>query len=290
MREVFDRLHRDRRAEIPPFFVFTKIGRGRDVAFRGLAVPGGEAVGQTEDLVAIWKTKTGQRFQNYRAIFTILDVPEVPRRWIDDLRNGNDVNQRAPRPWVVWRESGKYIPLRAPAVRAHRTPDEQLPVEQQPQQILTAIVDYYRTHPDGSYGFEKCAAALVRMMDTNVVSLDLTRPWRDGGRDGLGTYEIGDPPASVTVEFALEAKCKTPSRAHGCGVRDTARLLARLRHRQFGVFVTTSLVAEQAYKEIVEDRQPVIVIAGIDVVRILRDHGITTPQATTRWLRSVDEL
>lgn len=39
-----------------------------NVIFRGLAVPGAISIPQTEDLVAIWKTKSGQRFQNYRAI------------------------------------------------------------------------------------------------------------------------------------------------------------------------------------------------------------------------------
>ena len=29
------------------------------------------------------------------------------------------------------------------------------------------------------------------MMDANVVSIDLTRPWKDGGRDGLGNTELG---------------------------------------------------------------------------------------------------
>jgi hypothetical protein len=32
-----------------------------------------------DDLVAAWKTLDDQRFQNYRAIFTVLDVPVVAR-------------------------------------------------------------------------------------------------------------------------------------------------------------------------------------------------------------------
>jgi hypothetical protein len=54
------------RSKIPPFLIFTKGSKGRDVVFRGLAVPGvdGDA---SEDLVAIWRSKSGERFQNYRA-------------------------------------------------------------------------------------------------------------------------------------------------------------------------------------------------------------------------------
>jgi hypothetical protein len=40
------------------------------VIFRGLAVPGVEGE-PADDLVAIWRSKKGERFQNYRAKFTI---------------------------------------------------------------------------------------------------------------------------------------------------------------------------------------------------------------------------
>src|SRR5690242_9839327 len=38
LRFVFDQLHAGDRARIPPIFIFTKGGVGRDVVFRGLAV------------------------------------------------------------------------------------------------------------------------------------------------------------------------------------------------------------------------------------------------------------
>ena len=54
--------------------------------------------------------------------------------------------------------------------------------------------------------------------------------------------------------FALEAKCYAPG--HGVGVRETSRLISRLRYRQFGVLVTTSHLDSQAYQEIREDGHP----------------------------------
>jgi hypothetical protein len=54
----------------------------------------------------------------------------------------------------------------------------------------------------------------------------------------------------VKVDFALEAKCYNPSDTRGVGVKETARLISRLLHRQFGVLVTTAFVGETAYKEI----------------------------------------
>ena len=38
--------------------------------YRGLAVRGFTGLPSTEDLLAVWKTSEGQRFQNYRAVFT----------------------------------------------------------------------------------------------------------------------------------------------------------------------------------------------------------------------------
>ena len=95
----------------------------------------------------------------------------------------------------------------------------------------------------------------MRLSNPNVDRIDVTRPWRDGGRDAVGDYLLGPATDPVAVEFALEAKCYAP--ANGVGVRETSRLISRLRHRQFGVLVTTSHLDGQAYREIREDGHPV---------------------------------
>jgi hypothetical protein len=81
-----------------------------------LAVPGAVGIPQTEDLVAIWKTKVGQRFQNYRAIFTILGVPNITRLWLNDLRRGARLSENTATSWVKWTNGGAYTPLVAEAV------------------------------------------------------------------------------------------------------------------------------------------------------------------------------
>ena len=57
------------------------------------------------------------------------------------------------------------------------------------------------------------------------------------------------------------------------GVRDMSRLISRLRHRQFGVLVTTTWVNLQAYKEIKEDQHPIVVVSAADIVELLRREG-----------------
>ncbi|WP_254983402.1 restriction endonuclease [Rhodopseudomonas palustris] len=68
------------------------------------------------------------------------------------------------------------------------------------------------------------------------------------------------------------------------GVREMSRLISRLRHRQFGILVTTSFVDSQAYREIKEDQHPIVVVSAIDIVDILRSHGYGDADAVRRWL------
>lgn len=98
----------------------------------------------------------------------------------------------------------------------------------------------------------------------------------------MGDYLLGSREDPVAVEFALEAKCYEPS--NSVGVRWTSRLISRLRHRQFGVLVTTSYVHAQAYHEIREDGHPVVIMAGRDIVEILKRSGHDTVPAISRFL------
>lgn len=278
LRGSFDAIHDSpsRRQDVPPYFVFAKTV-GRDVRFCGLAVPGAPSVPPTDDLVAVWRTSEGQRFQNYRATFTVLDVAKIPRAWLDVLITGKG-NATPPQAWIDWVTSGRVSPLSAPRTSTIRTKSEQLPVDERGGLVVRAILDHFE---NDSYGFERFAAELIKMSDPNVIDCDLTRPWRDGGRDALGRYRIGSKRDSVLVEFALEAKCYS---AGGVGVEHTSRLISRLRHRQFGVLVTTSYLSSQAYAELREDDHPVYVVAARDIVEALHEKGLSEPAAVGAWL------
>lgn len=283
LRFCFEAIHStpSRRERVPPFFVFTKGSIGRDVVFRGLAAPGSRIVRPTEDLVAVWKSTSGERFQNYQAYFTILNVPVISRAWISDLLAGNPLSGNCPDAWRRWVRTGDFDALQAGSTIAYRKKSEQLPSNRRNSAIVNCIYHYFRDNP---YGFEHCAAKIASLMDKNIVSYDVTRPWRDGGRDAVGLYQIGSRGDSIKVEFALEAKCFEPGK--GVGVKHTSRLISRLRHRQFGILVTTSYVGLQPYKEIRKDGHPVIIIAAEDIANILVNAGIGTEREVADWLKS----
>ncbi len=279
LRDAFEALHGGDRDAVPPFFIFTKSGTGRDVVFRGLAVPGSPGLPLTEDLVAVWRTTGGKRFQNYRAIFTVLDADTISRKWLTELASGASGVKHSPPAWQRWRKTGAVKPLLAPKTLTHRTKDQQLPGDSTGKEMARRIYEHFQARPTD---FEACAASIWRMLAPQVTTMDLTRPSRDGGRDAVGLYSVGPPADRVQMEFALEAKCYAPNSS--VGVKGVARLISRLRHRQFGVLVTTSYVDAQAYKEIRSDQHPVAIVAARDIVEVLNLTGRSTPAAVQEWL------
>jgi hypothetical protein len=232
-------------------------------------------------LVAIWRSTKGERFQNYRARFTVLDAASMPRGWIDSIIAGNPDHSQAPEAWYVWRKTGRRKALMAARTLEYRSRAEQLPTDRDGQAVIDAVREHFKERP---HAFERCAAALARLMIPNITSLDVTRPSRDGGRDAIGQLRVGFGPSGILMDFALEAKCYTPPTA--VGVKDMSRLISRLRHRQFGVIVTTSCVDLQAYKEIKEDQHPILVIAAQDIVDLLKRNGRGGVEAVRAWLNS----
>lgn len=284
LRQLFGKVHGDAslRSEVPPIFIFSKAGPGRDVVFRGVAIPGAKSVSSTEDLVAVWKTYGNSRFQNYRAIFTVLDIPEINRKWIGDIENGNILSLNCPLEWRAWVEIGIATPLKAPRVLEHRTREQQLPSTKEGNDMLDVIRKSYANNP---FGFEKFASELLKLAEGNIASIEVTRPRKDGGRDAIGKYRLQIGRDRIYMDFAVEAKCY--GKNNSVGVKEMSRLISRLRHRQFGFMITTSFVADQAYREIREDQHPIVVISGGDIVQILIAKGVRTRQAVKDFIASI---
>lgn len=281
LSQIFELVHLGQRHLVPPILIFTAEATGRAFRFRGLAVPGSPILPATEDLIALWKTTDGQRFQNYKAVFTILDEAVISREWIHEMGR-SEVSLCAPYSWHAWVNTGGIRPLMAPRSVLIRTKSEQLPVTPEDQAFIDVIRQRYKNN---HYGFEACAGALTRLLLPDVTRLELTRPWRDGGRDGIGRLRIGRSPASIEVDFALEAKCYGANNA--VGVREVSRLISRIKHREFGILVTTSFVDGQAYKEVVDDGHPVILVAARDIVILLRSIGVQNKAEVDVWLDGI---
>ncbi|MFE1881882.1 restriction endonuclease [Streptomyces diastatochromogenes] len=93
---------------------------------------------------------------------------------------------------------------------------------------------------------------------------------------------LGPAGNTINIDFALEAKCYAAT--NSVGVREVSRLISRLRHRNFGVLVTTSYFHKQVQEEVREDGHPIALVCGKDIVDVLRQHGHTTASAVQQWL------
>ena len=206
-------------------------------------------------------------FQNYKATFTVLDVPVVSRAWVKDIQTSNAISSpNASKPWLDWVGGRKLTPLKSVSVSSVRSTQQQIPGSPELAAYANLVYEFYKEDP---YAFERCAMQLARLFMPAIQHWEITRPWRDGGRDALGTYRIGHGAGAIDVDFAMEAKCYGMN--NSVGIKPLSRLISRLRHRQFGILVTTSYLDTQAYQELVQDAHPVVVISSGDIAAKLKE-------------------
>ena len=293
LKNLFDSLHSKvtPRKSIPPIFIFEKHpteNSQRSVQFKGMCVPGSNQIDSVSDLVALWKTSEGMRFQNYLAYFTILDIAIIKRSWLKDLNNGITISSNKPKVFKKWSDIGVYQPLKSKRTLSIRSVKEQLPSNKLEIRMLTIIHNYF-IRDDKARMFEYFAAEIYSMTDQRVIIDEVTRGVVDGGKDAFGRYKMGLDNDPIFVEFALEAKCYQPGfskKISTVGVKETSRLISRIRNRQFGVLVTTSAIAKQAYEEVREDKHPIFFISGADIINILIEKGINTEETLIDYLNN----
>jgi hypothetical protein len=134
-------------------------------------------------------------------------------------------------------------------------------------------------------GFEAAVVSLLGRLDEVRHNITRTRPTADGGFDFVGSFTL-PPPIQYDVPFLGEAK--RYARTTAVGPKDVSRLVARLGRGQYGLFVTTSYFTKQAQEEVLEDRYPAHLLAGADLVRIMRQMKLTRGgEISPSWLRTV---
>lgn len=306
LRYMFDLACSDdfeKRKNIPPVLVFKKNSSiydenhsGRDLKFLGLAVPGLAGKPKKDWLSAVWGcNRNGDRFQNYKSYFTVLDTSSgsalekgagINLAWLNDIKIGRAYESPyAPIVWKKYIDGLKISPLSSRAEKYIKTKEEQLPIDKLQYKMLLTLQKYF-CDLDGGYSFEVFARDLTIYMDSAVVDLNTTRPFKDGGFDAEGRYRIFSKVENVVyVDFYLQAKCYNPETTP-VAVKDTARLISRIKDRQFGVMFTTSYVATQAYQEIIEDGHPIVIINGRNIIEYIYDElEIRSIEKLEDWLK-----
>ncbi len=272
LRDAFNQVLDSQMALVPPILHFSKRTTGV-LRFNGLCV--------LDRLELTWFEDHGRPVRNYRAHLTILDEEFVD---VASLHSRMTAESRAdlagfgPHAWRRYQD-GVIDRLRvwAPLVRSASS---QLPPDGSGDaSLLLQLVNLTPT------GFEAAVVSIFRELDEVRHNITRTRPTGDGGFDFVGSFTL-PPPIQYEIPFLGEAK--RYARTTAVGPKDVSRLVARLTRGQYGIFVTTSYFTKQTQEEVLEDRYPATLVAGADLVRIMREMRIARgSQISASWLRSV---
>ena len=273
LKDAFNKVLDGQTQLVPPILHFTKRATGR-LTFNGLCV--------LDRLELTWFEHDGHPVRNYRAHLSILDEEFVEVAWLHSRMSAatqSELVGRGPRAWRRYQD-GVVDRLRvwAPEVRSTNA---QLPPEgTNDARVLRQLATLSPT------GFEAAVVALLRELDEVRHDITRTRSTGDGGFDFYGAFTL-PPPIQYVIPFLGEAK--RYQRSTAVGPKDVSRLVARLGRGQFGLFVTTSFFTKQAQEEVLEDRYPTELVAGSDLVRIMREMRIARAgEISETWLKAAE--
>jgi restriction endonuclease Mrr len=135
------------------------------------------------------------------------------------------------------------------------------------------------------YDFEKVIVSIFQQMSDITHHVSRTKATGDGGFDFYGTFKLPRPLGYV-IRFRGEVK--RYSRSTAVDPKSVSRLVARLSRQEYGLFVTTSYFTKQAQREVLSDAYPVHLIAGSDLLLILKHLRLVTGGFIRGdWLESV---
>ncbi|MFC1578969.1 restriction endonuclease [Pseudomonadota bacterium] len=256
LRAIFDYLTSGRLEMAPPILHFSKPEKGR-VKFNGLCC--------MDKLEISWFDDHGNPVQNYHAILTILDCAEVEIDWLHQRVTCSDPaeldrHEKCPKAWTNYKRGRtKALDIWSPQIRseAHQRPE----TGSEDEAVLNQLVDL------DPFDFEKVIVALFQEIPEITHHIAGTKNTADGGFDFFGTFKL---PRPVNYEIKFRGEVKRYARSTAVDPKSVSRLVARLSRMEYGIFVTTSYFTKQAQREVLQDAYPVHLIAGIDLVMMLK--------------------
>lgn len=252
LQRVWSAVGEGRWRDVPPILHFSKPAKGT-VRFTGLCA--------LTNLSDAWMEDRGKRVRNYLAQLDILEVRELPVGWLRARALG--LRAKAPPEWSSYLATG--VPSRLVAYAKNvRKREEQLPDSSAQMQLL------HNLNEIDPFKFERLIVKAFQSLD---ISHDIrgTRKVADGGFDFYGSFRL-PPPLSYSIDMKGEVKRYKPD-GGGVGVKEVARLVARLQRGEHGVFATNAYFTQQAQREIFEDHYPVELIHGGRLLGLLTRVG-----------------
>lgn len=248
----------------------------------------------------------GRWFVNYVFDCGLLDLSfealEVPWNWIaarrDPTKSLEEALLLAPESWRSWVELGpKALERSRQSINRSVVLNQ---VDQRPtpgtpaETALHAVVNHYKKTGAytgvGEHRFEGLASEVVGtfLKDSGQYRPGwITKRAGDGGVDFVSRLDVGSGMGALKLVVLGQAKCVSPSAPPASGL-DLARTVARLDRGWVGAFVTTGFFSDQAQREVIGDRFPLMLLSGRhvgeSVVKEASLQGVSVPD----YLASVD--
>jgi hypothetical protein len=275
LRSVHDAVSEHGLAVSTPILHFSKPSKGV-VRFNGLCV--------LEHLDLSWFFDHDRPVRNYRARLRILDCEAVRVDWLQSRIRATDApsvdsHKDCPRVWKDVAKYGRIAPLDI-IKRSIRSRQAQVPDSGTDDScVLEQLV---ALEP---FQFEQVVVALFGELSEVTHHIEGTKSTGDGGFDFFGTFKLQRP---LVYEIPFRGEVKRYSSKTAVSPKDVSRLVARLGRREYGIFVTTSYFTENAQREVICDDYPIHLIAGRDLVDMMRQMRIANGRKIRNdWLDAV---
>jgi hypothetical protein len=224
-----------------------------------------------EGLGIAWEWIAARRDPSKSLEDCLLLAPSAWRRWVD---GGAAVKDR------VRQQMSRGATLSAAAQR----PDAGTPAED----ALRHVVNHYKRLGDfagvGEHRFEGLASEITGSVLSESGQYRpgwITKRAGDGGIDFVSRLDLGSGVGALKLVVLGQAKCIAGAAPVTSGL-DLARTVARLDRGWVGSFVTTGYFSEQAQREVVSDRFPLLMLngrhVGETVVKESSLRGISVPE------------
>ena len=224
-----------------------------------------------EGLGIAWEWIAARRDPSKSLEECLLLAPAAWRRWVD---GGVAVKER------VRQQMTRGTTLSAAAQR----PDAGTPAED----ALRHVVNHYKRLGDftgvGEHRFEGLASEITGSVLSESGQYRpgwITKRAGDGGIDFVSRLDLGSGAGALKLVVLGQAKCIAGAAPVTSGL-DLARTVARLDRGWVGSFVTTGYFSDQAQREVVSDRFPLLMLngrhVGDTVVKESSLRGMSVPE------------
>ena len=219
-------------------------------------------------------------FMNYVFDCLLVDLKAegltLPWTWIaarrDPTKSLEQALQLAPLAWRTWVEEGPIVKEKirqefnrsTTLAAADQQPEAGTPAED----ALRHVISHYKRtgayQGVGEHRFEGLASEIagsILQSSGHYRPGWITKRAGDGGIDFVSRLDLGSGPGSLKLVVLGQAKCIAGAAPVTSGL-DLARTVARLDRGWVGTFVTTGYFSDQAQREVIADRFPLLMLNG----------------------------